>query len=290
MYYYIYDSFTREEKYAKEISKVSLKLTDLDILGEEAKVTPIRKIKDLVNEALSRGYKNIVAVGNDSTICSVTQCLVSQNWDGCLGMIPLKDSTVAQALGIPQGDQACEIISARRIEKIDLGKINNRFFLTSVKIGPSKFVQSALKFRNLRSIFQEKYPEIKLKFNEGFSVTGKISMLSILNILGTKQGKLEMSTQKQNIKLKVSPKDSLLDIVMIGPQSKFGLLKNISSIVKQSFESIPNLSFFRTKRLEISTENELTCLIDGQPVKTLPFVVEIVPKALNIIVGKERQF
>lgn len=293
MYYYIYDSFTRDPKYAKEISKISLKLTDLDILGEEARVTPIRKIKDLVDEAIKRDCKNIIAIGDDSTACSIIQSIAQQTPSVSFGMIPLRESIVAQVLGIPYGEQACEVISARRIEKIDLGKINNQYFLTSVKVASDKdFIQPTTTswFRNLKYSFQEKYPEIKLKFGEGFTVTCKFLVLSILNILGTKRGRLKIKNSKQKVRLQVNPKDELLDVVVVGVQNKLGLMKNISRIVKQDFENIPNLSFFRTKRVEISTKDPVVVMADGQPVKATPLIIEVVPKRLDVIVGKERKF
>lgn len=292
MYYYIYDSFTLDPKYAKEISKISLKLTDLDILGEEARLTPIKKIKDLVDEAIKQGYKNIIAVGDDSTACSIIQSIAQQASGISFGMIPLRESIVAQVLGIPWGEQACEVISARRMEKIDLGKINNQYFLTSIKIAKDKnFVQpqTISWFRNLKC-FPQKCPKIRLRFIEGFTVTCKFLTLSILNILGARKGELEIKTPKQNVRLKVSPQDGLLDIVIVGALGKLRLLKNISRIARQDFESIPNLSFFRTKKVEILSKDSLFILADGQLVKTMPFTVEIVPEILNVIVGKNRKF
>lgn len=290
MYYYIYDSFTCDPRYSQKIGKISLKLAHLDILGKEARVTPIKKIKDLVDEAIKQNYKNIIAVGDDNTVLSLIQNLADQAWNGCLGLIPLKKSIIAEALGIPLGEKACEVISARRVEKVDLGKINHQYFLTLVKIGQTEIIQpkTTFSFLNLRYIFQEEWPEIKIKFKEGFAVSGKFLMLFILNIL--KRGKLVLNTQKQKIRLTVNPKDGLLDCVMVGAQSKLGLLKNIGRLREGDFENITNLSFFRTKKIEISSRNFLSCLADGQPLKALPQVIEVVPKRLNVIVGRERKF
>lgn len=292
MYYYIYDSFTHDPKYAKEINKISLKLTDLDILGEEARVTPLRKIDNLVEEAIKRNYKNIIAVGDDETAYNVIQSIARRNKDVCFGMISLRESIIAKALGIPQGEEACDIISARRRERIDLGKINNHYFLTSVKIGMGKnFIQASIfKIKKLRYIFQRNYPEIKLKFEEGFTVTSKFLMLSLLNILSTKKGKLVIATPRQKVKLRVNPRDGLLDVVIVGAQNRLELLKNINRIAKQDFENISNLSFFRTKKVKIISKSPVIGMVDSQPIKVSSLAVEVLPKKLSVIVGKEREF
>jgi len=59
-----------------------------------------------------------------------------------MGYIPIdKKSKFAQIFGIPYGELACAILGGRIIEKIDIGKINNKFFLGSIVIDDCQNVE-----------------------------------------------------------------------------------------------------------------------------------------------------
>lgn len=133
MYLYIYDSFLSDQKYANALTKVEQRVTDLDIKGKIARLTILKNVRELIEDAVKDGVKTVVAIGDDQTFVKVIN--VVAELDVILGFIPITDdSKIAKILGIPPRELACDVLSGRIIKKIDLGKINNHYFMGSAEI------------------------------------------------------------------------------------------------------------------------------------------------------------
>lgn len=131
MYYYIYDSFLSDKKYRKLLAQIETRLTDLGINGKINRLSFLKNINDIITDEIKCGNNTIVALGNDATINKVINIIA--NLDVFLGVIPIgKEQKISKILGIPEGLAACETLSARIIKKINLGKVNNSYFVSSL--------------------------------------------------------------------------------------------------------------------------------------------------------------
>ena len=133
MYYYLYDSELSDKKYNTVIAKIETRLTDLGINGKINRLSFLKNINQILAEEIKRGVKTVVIVGDDKTIGQVINLVADFNIT--IGLIPIgPNNNIARLLGVPLGEDACDIISSRIIKKIDLGKINNHYFLTDLII------------------------------------------------------------------------------------------------------------------------------------------------------------
>lgn len=134
MYCYLYDEFLQENKrFEREILRIENRLTDLGIAGKISRLALFRRADEMIRDEIRRGVSTIVVVGNDTTVRKVID-VVADN-DVVLGIIPIgPNNTLAQMMGIPEGLPACDILSARRVEKIDLGTVNGRRFITCLSM------------------------------------------------------------------------------------------------------------------------------------------------------------
>ncbi|TSC95471.1 MAG: hypothetical protein Athens101410_530 [Parcubacteria group bacterium Athens1014_10] len=132
MYFYLFDSFLSNKKYEKILTKVERRIVDLGIEGKFECLTALKNLEELIKGAIKKGIKTIVAAGDDQTVARVINAIADS--DVVLGIIPFGNNKTAQLLGIPKGELACDVISNRLIEKVDLGQINHHYFLTSLKI------------------------------------------------------------------------------------------------------------------------------------------------------------
>lgn len=138
MYLYLYDSFLNHSKFQKILNKIENRLTDLGIFGKVCRLSPFQGPFEPINDQIKKGIKTIVIVGNDYTVTQIINHLVNKT-DLTLGIIPLGDpNQIATTLGIPRGELACDILSRRKIEKIDLGKANHSYFFHSAKVSSKK--------------------------------------------------------------------------------------------------------------------------------------------------------
>lgn len=132
MYGYIYDVFLSDKRYEKDLIRIENTLTDLDLKGHTIKLSLINNLGHAVQDLLQRGVKTIVVVGSDQLFSKVLD--FAENFHGVLiGLIPLgTHQQMAQVLGVPEGEAACQTLAARMVKTIRLGKINAQYFLYSV--------------------------------------------------------------------------------------------------------------------------------------------------------------
>lgn len=137
MHVYIYDSFLNQKKYDNILTRVETRITDLGLNGKICRLGAMKSIKDMVEGELKRGATTIIAVGNDKTVSQVVNTMAPLNSTTPLGIIPIgrRENIISAALGIETAEEACETLSARRIEKLDLGTANNYYFLAGATIG-----------------------------------------------------------------------------------------------------------------------------------------------------------
>ncbi len=133
MYYYIYDDFVSDKKYERDLIAVENRLADLGLSGRVARLALFRNARELISDELRKGViTTVVVVGNDETLQKVIG-VVSQH-RVVLGLLPIgPENRLAQALGIPEGTAAVDVLSARRIETMDMGALNGEQFLAQVQ-------------------------------------------------------------------------------------------------------------------------------------------------------------
>jgi len=131
---FIYDDFLK--KHQKAVNNLEITLHKLNLNGKIVYLESIRNINDLIRDEVNSGAKTIVAVGNNKTVNKVLNGMMTgDNQNIALGIIPIGDNnSIAQTCGIRNEKEACDILLARRIEKIDVAQANTTYFISSAQI------------------------------------------------------------------------------------------------------------------------------------------------------------
>lgn len=249
MYFYIYDIFLNNKKFNNILSKIETRLSDLDIKGKICRLNLLKNLKELLEDAKKNGIKTVVAVGDDSTFNKIIN--VAINLDLTVGYIPLiKTSKIAEILGILPFEGACDILAQRIIKKLDIGKINNYYFIDSAKI-----------------------------INENVII--KLNNFSITPLNNNHIYFCNLGVELLNYQYRCHPADGLLELIIIPEQKK--LLFRTKKTAKQSM-------FPFTKIKVNAVNDQATITIDNKLVVKTPADIEIVPEKLKIIVGTNRHF
>jgi len=134
MYCYLYDDYIQENKrFEKELLKIENRLTDLGIAGKISRLALFRNAEEMIRDEIDRGVETVVVVGNDETVRKTINVLSDSSV--VLGIIPIgPNNELARMLGIPEGVLACDVLSARHVDEIDMGTINGRKFVTGIRI------------------------------------------------------------------------------------------------------------------------------------------------------------
>jgi hypothetical protein len=130
MYLYLYAPFLRSKKYARELALLEGRVTDFGITGKVAQLSQFLKFPAAIKEFGMKRLKTLVLVGDDDLIDqAVNQFALT---DIVLGYIPIEESPYSRSLAIPHGSEAVNAIAARRITKLDVGRVEQKFFLGSI--------------------------------------------------------------------------------------------------------------------------------------------------------------
>jgi len=263
MYYYIYDHFLSHKKYDKTLAQIESKITDLGIKDRIIKMSILKSVKELVADALRKGASTIVAVGNDQTVNKVVNLIVGENV--VFGIIPLgENNSIADFLGINNPMSACEIISARKIETLNLGEVNNEYFINSIKIYEQKLV---------------------LECNDKFTITplSNKNLISVYNFSPA----VELNLKSKKF---FNPQDNFLEVVVESKNEKI-LNFFLNSLFKKEKIKLPE-SIFRVKKIAIKNLDQKSgsVVVDNFKVLKPPLNIKVSTEKLKIIVGKERKF
>ena len=281
MYYYILDPHNVPQKdFERSQAELQSLLTEFKVNGETPRVTPLRIISDLVQTAASRGAKTLVACGTDETFNQILACLKDQ--DLTLAFIPFVPNTqLGRILGMKDLQTAVKTIASRRIEKIDVARINGSYFISYLEIGIGVQTNKDSGIFSLMKLFGSQPITLKMRIDDSYNISSDIMGGLLVNTRGTENRKMgEVG----------NPQDGFLDLLMLEKLGKFGVARYKKEILKGCYEKIPGASLIRCKKVEFLEPNALRIYIDGKEVARAPSTVEVMPGKLKMIVGKSRTF
>ncbi|OGL74023.1 hypothetical protein A3F28_02845 [Candidatus Uhrbacteria bacterium RIFCSPHIGHO2_12_FULL_57_11] len=251
MYQYIYDSFLGQRQYAKVLAEIENRLTDLGIHGKVDRLSPLKSVAEAIDDGVRRGIKTVVAVGNDETLKKVIE--VAPNYKVTVGVIPLgSPNRMARLLGIPDGSDACETLSARRAVTVDVGRVNGQYFLSSVSIPGGR---------------------VTLDCEGKYRVTpvgaGAVHICNLAAVGGR-----DLPTHISD------PCDGFLDAVIEPAEGRFPWRKKSNKAP----------TILPLRRISVTSHKPFSALADGRQIRNSIMHLEILPLKLKIIAGKQRMF
>jgi diacylglycerol kinase family enzyme len=277
MYHYIIDpEHLNQRQFERVQNQLYSCLSEYRISGETTRVTSLRTVSQLVENAFTKGVKTLVAVGGDETLFDLINAV--GNREVVIGFIPIYKSEVAEVLGVTDIDQACKTIASRRIINLDLGRINQTLFITKLSFGVSLTHTNPFSFKLIQQLFN--LPVFEVKFTtQDYKATLKVVGGQIINSRGS-----NCSNTLGN------PTDGILDVLLLPKLERLKLIRHRTDIVKGCYESIPESSLLHLQKIEITSPDGLPLRVGNRIVAKTPAAIEILPKALKIIAGKDRRF
>ena len=258
MYYYLYDTFLADKKYEKAIDRIKTRLLDLDIQCKHEKLTLLKSIDELVGDEAKKGFTTIIAVGNDKTFLKLVDAVAKNGLT--MGIIPMgEENNLSACLGIPAEDAACDVIAARKIAKFDLGKINNSYFFSSLKIN-----------KNLDRLTVEK-DNYKIRPRPECAEVDVYNFYFPAGLENFERPLKKYSAQDQRLELVIRARKK---------ERRWFFRKK---------EGAPKIdSIIQSETFAIKSFEYLPILLDDFKIMKTPVTVKIEPLLLKVIVGKNR--
>lgn len=280
MYYYILDTHGIPQKdFERNQTELQGLLTEFNINGEMARVTPLRIIQDLVDTAANRGATTLVACGTDQTFNQVLASI--RDHEFTLGFVPFVPNTqLGKILGFKDIQTAAKTIASRRTEHIDVARINSQFFISYLEMGLGQYTNQNMGIFSLMKLFASSPVELKMRIDDSYTISSKVMGALIVNTRGC--GK-----ESSNIG---NPQDGFLDLLLLERMGKIGAMQHKAEILTGEYEKIPGATAIRCKKIEILEPHNYKIYIDGKETYKTPATIEVMPSKFRMIVGKDRTF
>ena len=274
-YIFIINPIAGRGKYKKILPNIEKICNERKI---DYEIKYISKEKD--GAQIASEYKNeenvIYVVGGDGTITKTIAGIVGTK--NKLGVIPAGsgNDTYRTIKLLPKGET-----------KIDLAKINDTYFInvacTGVdaevannidKLRKTKIPTSQLYNASIIYTFVKSKNKTMKLHTDIKDINSKYTILSICN--GEYYG------GGFNIAPKAELTDGLLDIYYAEKMSKIKMIPLLLKMKRGKHEGKRKIHKFRTNHIEIDFEEEITFNVDGEKVTNNHFIIDILPKVLNV--------
>jgi diacylglycerol kinase family enzyme len=192
-------------------------------------------------------------VGNDTTFGHVLSRAASA--ETVFGFLPVgPDNAIAEILGIPCGEEACEVLSRRRKVKLDVGWVNNRYFVSRLTVEPAE----------ISIVYDERF--------KVFSEQGKKLELVVCNLM-------PYVGEEKKEKIMIHPQDGKLE-AFLRPVVRKNMFKMV-------FEEA---SVFPFEEMVVSGSRAFSVEADGKKSKETKIKIKLAKKKVEMVVGKNRYF
>jgi diacylglycerol kinase (ATP) len=243
---------------------------------------------ELAKEAAAFGFERIIAVGGDGTLNEVLNGVAGRS--SSLGVIPAGSGndfvrTIGQSKNIE--DVIYQNIFGK-IKAVDLGRCNGRYFINVASIGldaevvvkaqgAKKFVsgESAYLAAIINTVLTYRGKRTKVKIDD-ISFEEDTLLMAVAN--GKFYGGGMLPAPNADFE------DGYFDICFVKNIPKLKILYLFPKYIKGQHEDIKEVSFYRGKKVSVTSEEGIAVNIDGETFVNKKVDFEIIEKGINIIV------
>ncbi|MGB8341152.1 MAG: diacylglycerol kinase family protein [Chthoniobacterales bacterium] len=240
----------------------------------------------LAREAVAAGFARIVAAGGDGTIHEVANGIAGS--DAALGLMPMGTMNVfANELGLPANDlgRCWEIIQREHTRWIDLPTANGKHFVQLAGVGLDAQVvkETSLTLKknfgplsyliSAAQIAARKPPRLLIEAEEAMTEEGSFVLVGNGRFYGGpfpffKHALLD---------------DGLLDVLVFKQLGYFELIKYLQNVIFTSDITTPEVEYFQTQRLRVSSAEAVPIELDGELAGSCPVEFLIKPRQLKVL-------
>lgn len=240
----------------------------------------------LARHAAKEGYSRIVAAGGDGTINEVVNGIAGT--DVTLGLLPLGTMNVfASELGLPTNDlgRCWEIIQAGRTRLMDLPSANGKHFIQLAGVGLDAQVVKETSRNFKRSFGPLSYvisaaqiaartpPRLRIESENAVTEEGSFVLVGNGRLYG---GPFPFFK-------KALLDDGLLDVLVFKRLNYLEMIRYLQDVIFSSEITSPEVDYFQTKSLRVSSDVEVPVEVDGELTGVCPIEFTLRNRALRVL-------
>ncbi len=248
-------------------------------------------------EAMAMECDAVLVASGDGTLGEAIKGLLGT--DVALGVLPVGLTNVwARQMGLPVWSpisrhrlvESAIAMSQSHIRRIDVGRVDGRCFIYCAGVGFDARVTELV----------ESHQPAKRRL--GHLVYAIAAIVEVLAFVGTKAAiTVDGETLRARVLLviasnaqiysgfvRVAPNarldDGWLDVCVFRGQGTWAMLSHVIRLLTGKHMQGPKMVYYRARRIEIETVSPMAVHADGDPAGYTPVTIEIIPRALNVLV------
>ena len=240
----------------------------------------------LARHAVEEGFGRIVAAGGDGTVNHVANGIAGS--DAALGILPMGTVNVfAMELGLPVNDldRCWEIIQTGTTRLVDLPSANGKYFvqLGGIGLDAQAVKETTLAFKrslgplsyliSAAHIAARQPPKLLIESEDAPVQDGSFVLVGNGRLYG---GPFPFFKQ-------AVVDDGLLDVVLFKRLGFLEILKYLHDVVFSSDIRVPEIEYFQTSQLRVSSEQDVPVELDGELAGNCPVDFQMHEKALPVL-------
>lgn len=290
----IYNPTSGREEVRRRIGDI---LEKLERMGYETSTYATQKAGDAATEAkraCRHSYDLIVAAGGDGTLNEVITGMAEEENRPTLGILPVGTTNdFARAMGIPRDiTKALNLLEAGFSQKIDIGKMNEKYFINIAGGGslteltyevPSR-VKTAIGPMAYYLKGMEKLANVK-PFDVEIDIDGRVLKEKIVLFLVA-------NTNSVGGFEKLAPNadstDGLFDVFILKEVSIAKFTQLMGKLLSGEHVTDSKIMHFQTSKVSIRTKEKMGINLDGELGGATPAVFEVLQQHVECIVNKNK--
>ncbi len=290
----IYNPTSGRELFKRHLPEV---LEKLEKAGYETSCHATTGAGDATNAAriaVERKYDLVIAAGGDGTINEVVNGLAEQEYRPTLGIIPVGTTNdFARAIGVPRNiDGACDVIVEGNSVPIDIGRINDKYFVNIAGGGrlteltyevPSKLKtmlgQLAYYLKGMEMLPSIRPTEVSIEY-DGKLFEGEI-MLFLVSLTNSVGGFEKLAPDS-------SLNDGLFDLLILKKANLADFIKVATLAIRGEHINDPHVLYTKANRVKVNPTEKMQINLDGEYGGLLPGEFVNLYKHINVLVSKEK--
>ena len=288
---FIYNPYSGENLILSKLDKVISLHQEAGYTIVPYRITAGEDVGVALNDIKDGNYKYILIAGGDGTVDSVVNAMAKNGVSLPIGILPAGTANdFSKFLGMPSDiEAACKQILSSEVKSVDLGSINDKYFVNVASTGLFTDVSQktdvnlkntigklAYYLKGLEELpnFRKLHVDISSKEVE---FNGEMYLLLVFN--GATAGNFNLATRADAC-------DGLLDIIMFKAVQIYELLPLFIKVLKGEHLDSNKVLYFKTDYLKVECHEDIVTDIDGEKGPDFPLEIKCIKGGLKILGAK----
>ena len=288
---FIYNPYSGENLILSKLDKVISLHQEAGYTIVPYRITAGEDVGVALNDIKDGNYKYILIAGGDGTVESVVNAMAKSGISLPIGILPVGTANdFSKFLGLPSDvEEACKQILSSEVKSVDLGSINDKYFVNVASTGLFTDVSQKTDVNLKNTIGKlayylkglEELPNFrKLHVNilsKEVEFDGEMYLLLVFN--GATAGNFNLATRADAC-------DGLLDIIMFKAVQIYELLPLFIKVLKGEHLDSNKVLYFKTDYLKVECHEDIVTDIDGEKGPDFPLEIKCIKGGLKILGAK----